>query len=379
MMRVAVIGTVSSSLLSFRGHLIKDMVSLGHNVLAFAIDYDEDAKKRGRALGAEPIKYDLDRTGLNPLKDLKSVWQLARLLRAHKVDLVFSYFLKPAIYGTLAGVFAGVPTRYVLLPGLGYAFTDDGNRWQLYKQLVGIGIRSLLRVSLSRAEAVFLYNPDDIDEVQRRGLVRRDKIVQVNGTGVDLEAFQPAPPVKEPLTFLLAARLLREKGVREYAEAARRVKRKYPCARFFLLGGLDTNPSALERTEVEAWVSEGLLEWPGHVNDVREWLERASVFVLPSYREGVPRSTQEAMAMARPIITTDAPGCRETVVEGKNGFLVPPRDPWGLAEAMERFLADPSLIEQMGRESRKLAEERFDVRSINRRLLETMGLGRAAG
>jgi glycosyltransferase involved in cell wall biosynthesis len=174
---------------------------------------------------------------------------------------------------------------------------------------------------------------------------------------------------------LFAGRLLREKGVLEFVEAARRIKAKYPETRFIVLGGLDTNPGAIPRKKVEGWVKEGLIEWPGHVADVRPYLAQASVFVLPSYyREGVPRSIQEAMAMARPIITTDAPGCRETVIQGVNGFLVPVRDVDALVSAMERFINEPELIERMGKESRRIAEERFDVHKINRVLLEAMGL-----
>ena len=175
----------------------------------------------------------------------------------------------------------------------------------------------------------------------------------------------------QPVTFLLAARLLREKGIVEYAEAARLVKARHSEVRFVLLGGLDPNPGGLSQAEVQAWAAEGLLEWPGHVA-VKPWLTKTSVFVLPSYREGVPRSTQEAMAMGRPVITTDAPGCRETVDEGVNGFLVPVRDVPALADAMLRFVQNPSLIESMGRESRRLAEMHFDVRKINAQLLKIL-------
>src|SRR5690606_6595831 len=153
----------------------------------------------------------------------------------------------------------------------------------------------------------------------------------------DLRAWQPVPPVTEPMCFLLVARLLREKGIVEYATAARSLKAAYPRARFVLLGGLDSNPGGLRRAQVQAWVDEGVLEWPGYV-PVRPWLAQASVFVLPSSREGVPLSTQEAMAMGRPVITTDVPGCRQTVRDGVNGYLVPPRDADALAEAMRRFL-----------------------------------------
>jgi lipopolysaccharide/colanic/teichoic acid biosynthesis glycosyltransferase len=183
----------------------------------------------------------------------------------------------------------------------------------------------------------------------------------LGGIGVPLEEWPPAPPHLEPLTFTLIARLLREKGVREFAEAARRVKARHPGVRFLLIGPLDTNPGAIPEAEVRSWVEEGILEWIPWTEDVRPYLRETSVYVLPSYREGVPRSTQEAMAMARPVITTDAPGCRETVIPGVNGFLVPPRDPEALAQAMMKFLEEPHLVERMGKESRRLAEERFDA------------------
>jgi glycosyltransferase involved in cell wall biosynthesis len=206
------------------------------------------------------------------------------------------------------------------------------------------------------------------------GLTPAEKAVLIGPSGVDLNEWLPAPPIFEPITFTLAARLLREKGIVEFAQAAQRIKQRYPNTRFLLLGGLDTNPGALREHEVCQWAEAGVLEWHGHVPDVRPYFAQTSVYVLPSYREGVPRSTQEAMAMARPVITTDAPGCRETVIEGVNGFLVPPRDVDALAVAMERFIQQPELILTMGQASRKLAEERFDVHKINQRILEVMGI-----
>jgi glycosyltransferase involved in cell wall biosynthesis len=216
---------------------------------------------------------------------------------------------------------------------------------------------------------VIFLNPDDRREFVERGLAPADRAVVLGGIGVDLDAWASAPPVREPVTFLLVARLLREKGIVEYATAAREVRGRHPGVRFLLLGGLDSNPGGLGRAEVQSWVDEGILEWPGHV-EVRPWMMRASVFVLPSWREGVPRSTQEAMAMGRPVITTDAPGCRETIEDGVNGYRVPVRDAQALAQAMLRFVRDPDLIESMGAASRRLAEDRFDVRQVNARLSE---------
>ena len=201
------------------------------------------------------------------------------------------------------------------------------------------------------------------------------QVIKLNGIGVDLVEWMPAPVAIKSITFLLVARLLREKGILEYAAAARIVKSKYPDTRFILLGGVDPNPGSLNTHEVSQWVNDGLLEWPGHVA-VKPWLAQTSVFVLPSYREGVPRSTQEAMAMGRAVITTDVPGCRDTVVEGVNGFLVPVRDAAALADAMMRFIKQPELIETMGKASRALAVERFDVHKVNAVILATMGISK---
>lgn len=206
------------------------------------------------------------------------------------------------------------------------------------------------------------------------GLVQPSQALNIGGIGVDLDIWKPAPPVQDPITFIFVGRLLKDKGVLDYVAAARKIKSRHPEVRFLLVGGVDENPKSVSCADVEGWVNEGLVEWPGHV-PVVSWLQRSSVFVMPSfYREGVPRSTQEAMAMARPVITTDSVGCRETVVDGKNGYLVPPHDPAAIASAMERFIVEPGLISILGTESRRMAEERFDVRKVNASLIRSMGL-----
>lgn len=327
--------------------------------------------------GAQPVDYSLKRTGMNPLRDVHDMILLVQSLRKVKPDVTLAYFIKPVIYGTLAAWLAGVRRRFALIEGLGYVFTPPAGIEPVGRRLLRRAVVGLYRVALQRASRVFLLNDDDINEFLTRGLVHSAAVVKLGGIGVDLEQWRPAAPVVRPITFLLAARLLREKGITEFAEAARQVKARHPTVRFILLGGLDPNPGALSRAEVERWVAEGILEWPGHV-EVRPWLEQASVYVLPSYyREGVPRSTQEAMAMARPVITTDAPGCRDTVIEGKNGFLVPIRDPAALAAAMLRFVECPELIVSMGQASRRLAVARFDVHKVNRMMIEAMGFSPA--
>jgi glycosyltransferase involved in cell wall biosynthesis len=369
---IAIIGNEGFSLLNFRGPLIEDLVARGHRVVALAPDMDTGTQAALKALGAEPRAIALKRTGLNPLADLAALTSLWRMLRRLKPDVTLGYAAKPVIYGTLAAWAARVPHRFAMVEGLGYVFIDrlgDSVRKRMLRRIV----EGLYRLALHRAERVFFLNDDDIADFTSMGLVEPKKVIKLGGIGVDLEQWRPVPPVVAPLTFTFVGRLLRDKGVHEFVAAARAIKRTSPETRFPLIGGLDTNPESVSREDAKAWVAEDLVEWPGHV-PAQPWLAQTSVFVLPSYREGVPRSTQEAMAMGRPVITTDAPGCRDTVIDGRNGFLVPPRDADALAEAMRRFIATPELIASMGVQSRALAEERFDVRKVNAAIIEAMGV-----
>jgi glycosyltransferase involved in cell wall biosynthesis len=372
--RIALIGNQAFSLLNFRGPLIEDLVAAGAQVFAFAPDYDAAARERVRALGAEPVDFSISRSLGNPVYELRDIVRLAQAFRRFRIDVSFSFIVKVTIYATLAARLVGVPRRAAMIEGLGFAFIEEEGSASWRKRLIRQVVVTLGRLSLPMARPLIVLNPDDQEMVVRLRWAKPEHVVCLGGIGVDLDQWRPAPPVTEPLTFLLAARLLREKGIVEYVEAAQRVKARHPQVRFVLLGGLDDNPGALTEGEVRRWVQEGTIEWPGHV-EVKPWLAQASVYVLPSYyREGVPRSTQEALAMGRPVITTDAPGCRETVVDGENGFLVPVRDVEALAERMLWFVEHPEAIGPMGVQSRRLAEERFDVRQINRRLMALLGV-----
>lgn len=373
-MRFAFITSQAFSVSNFRGPLIKDLVSRGIEVLAIAPDYDEETRGSVSALGAVPIDCSFSRTGMNPFSDGLDTLRLAMLLRRLKPDLTLVYFIKPVIFGTLAAWLAGVPRRVAMIEGLGYVFTSSTSREPMRRKVLRSLVSRLYRFALARADKIFFLNSDDIDQFVGADLVQESKVIKLGGIGVDLAEWPFMEPVTQPVTFLLAARLLREKGIVEYVEAARLVKTRHPEIRFVLLGGIDPNPGSLGQLEVKAWVAEGLVEWPGHVA-VKPWLAQTSVYVLPSYyREGVPRSTQEAMAMGRAVITTDAPGCRETVQAGVNGFLVPVRDVSALANAMLKFVETPGLIKSMGLESRRLAEDRFDAKKINARLLSILDI-----
>jgi len=371
-MKISVVTNRAPALSVFRRQLLHEMVKSGHVVLAFAPDHDNESRAILHEIGVIPVDFYMDRAGVNPIKDLLTILDLKRQLDRHKPDLSFCFFIKPVIYGILGSWLAGVRYRFGLIEGLGFAFTQIDSpslRRLILQKMIG----ALARFSLRRAEGVFFLNPDDQREFIERRFVTASRTRLLGGAGVDLAVWPQIPLPEGPINFILVARLLRDKGIEDYVSAIRLVRRQYPDARFMLLGGLDDNPSGIRRSEVDAWVAEGLVEWPGHVA-VRPWLEAAHVFVLPSYREGVPISTQEAMASGRPVITTDVPGCRETVVHGRNGYLIPPRSPTALAEAMERFLLDRSLIVVMGKESRLIAEERFDIHKQNHKLMNFMNI-----
>lgn len=365
---IALISSHAPSLDYFRGPLISALRDRGFRVLALAPNYDAPVRAAVEKWGGVPIDCAISRTGMNPLRDIFNAWKLSRQLRRLAPDVTLGYFIKPVIFGTLAAWWAGIPARFAMVEGLGFVFTSTSGTLPFKRRVLKRVVTELYRVAFSRARRVFFLNPDDISELVAARLLSVEKAFCLGGIGVDLGAWHVTPPITEPITFLLVARLLREKGIAEYAAAARIVKKQYPRARFVLLGAVDDNPGAITTADVNGWVAEGLLEWHGHVA-VRPWLAQTSVYVLPSYREGVPVSTQEALAMGRPVITTDVPGCRETVIDGINGFLVPARDAEALARKMFVFLEQPELIPLMGRASRELAEERFDVHKINQRLI----------
>ncbi|WP_417315518.1 glycosyltransferase family 4 protein [Cycloclasticus pugetii] len=367
------IASFPDSLIKFRGALLRALVAKGLSVHVAAPDISSAASVREELvlMGIQVHEIGLQRTGTNPLADLRAVLEMQRLMRKIKPDYVLGYTIKPVIYGSIAAWLAAVPKRFALVTGLGYAFTGEasGKRGVL-RQL----IQRLYRFGLSRCHKVFFQNPDDQALFRDLGLLS-DVVPSrvVNGSGVDVAEY-PTRPFPDALSFLLIARLLGDKGVREYARAAQMVKRKHPEISFKLVGWIDDNPDAIDPQELDEWVRSGTLEFLGKLADVRPAIEESSVYVLPSYREGTPRTVLEAMAMGRPVVTTDAPGCRETVEDGVNGFLVPVQSVDGLANAMARFVESPELMGRMGQSSRQIAEDKYDVRKVNDFMLSEMGI-----
>lgn len=370
-MRVVVLGGEAKSLTNFRLAMLRTLVAQGHEILALAGNENAGVRQTLRDAGVAYQPVPLERAGLNPLRDLALLLALTRVFRAFRADVVLAYTAKPVVYGMLAARLAGVDTRAAMITGVGSILTGKGSR-----RWLGVVLRTLYTVALRQAGVIFFQNPDDEQLFRNLGLVHRRAVVQrINGSGVDLAHFASAPlPPRPPTVFLMIARLLRDKGVCEYVEAARRIRARHPDTRFQLLGGLDPNPSSIRRSELDSWIADGTIEYLGTTDDVRPYLARAHVYVLPSYSEGTPRSVLEAMATGRPILTTDAPGCRETVIDAHNGRLVAPRCAEALAEGMEALLSGPARLDAMGRRSRELAEERFDVHRVNEVILSTLAL-----
>ena len=358
----------------WRQALIRTLQGAGFEVLAVGPPgpYEEAVAR----LGCWVDTYPLDRRGLNPVGELRSLTGLYAIYRRWRPVIAHHFTIKPNLYGTLTARLAGVPVVVATVTGLGYIWTDDGPKARVLRAVLGPVYRRVLRL----ADAVIYLNEDD-----RRTLGGR-RTVLIPGEGIDLEEFSPGavPPERraalraelglgpEDQVVLMVGRMLRHKGVAEFVEAARRVRQIFPGAAFVLVGPSDPgNPARVPPEELRAWEAAGLVRYLGARDDVRDLLAVADVAVLPSYyREGIPRVLIEAAAMGRPLVATDVPGCREVVQDGVNGFLVPPKDPAALAAAIEALLKDPGLRAEFGAASRRLAEERFSDRQVVGRILD---------
>jgi glycosyltransferase involved in cell wall biosynthesis len=364
-----IVANTSWYLHNFRAPFIRELQARNIEVVALA-PRDEWAEKF-EALGVRFVEVPMSRRGLNPLVDMGLLARFQRVYRREKPDFVFHNTIKPVIYGSIAARSAGIECVVNMIPGLGFVFIGKNALNRILRPLV----KTMYRAALGGSHRVFFQNQDDLEYFVSGGLVKRSRAVLTWGSGVDLDRFNVVERSadNDDCTFLFVGRLLRDKGLGEFVEAAKVMKSRHPATRFLLLGRLDPgNPAGVDASAVEEWERNGYTEYLGELPDVRPVLAKADVVVLPSYREGVPKALLEAMAMGKPIITTDAPGCRETVVEGRNGILVLPRDAPGLIAAMEKLVQEPDVRIRMGTEGRKVAIERFDVKSVNAILLDAL-------
>lgn len=368
MKKFVLISPKNRTVYNFRGDLVREIVARGYEVVVTGPDRTD--VDRIEALGARFVEIPMNKTGTSVVGDLRYCAALTKLLREEKPDATLGYTVKPVVYGALAAEMAGVQNISSLVTGGGYTFTATTPK----AHALGALVRTLYRMGLRRADHIIFQNPDDLREFCDRGLAAPSRSTYVHGSGVNLEQFEPAP-FPERTTFFMLSRLLKSKGVREYLEAARITKAAHPEARFVLLGKYETAmQDAVDREYVESFIADGTVERFDETSDVRPYYAGCSVYVLPSYREGTPRTVLEAMAMGRPVITCDTQGCRETVEDGKNGFLVPVQDAQAVADRMQWFIEHAQAIEPMGQASFELVRERFDVRKVNADMLRIMGL-----
>ncbi|MBO4336247.1 MAG: glycosyltransferase family 4 protein [Desulfovibrio sp.] len=373
-MKVLILGNQARSVRNFWTVLMRRMRAAGHEVVV-CVPADGEASDLAQLAEFGRVRtYFLARKGLNPLQDARSFLQLLRILREEACDVLFTSTIKPVIYGCLAARLQHVPHIYATITGLGYTFEADSPA----KRLLHAFTAFLYRQSLRFAEGVFFQNADDAALFQEQGILDpKARVLFARGTGVDTQRFAYTPP--NPLTsqdpvFLFVGRLLEAKGLREYCAAARAVKARFPKARFQILGPEEHGPGSVALEEVLGWQKAGFLEYLGQTEDVRPYLKACHVLVLPSWREGTPTAVMEAMSTGRAAIVSDAPGCREVVVDGENGRLVRVHDSDALAQAMASFCEHPDDIFVMGKNGRQRAQTLFDAEVVAEHILQAMGL-----
>ena len=367
--RVIIVTNSSSNLLNFRGELIKKLVDKNYEVLVITPkkDFSSDFKNNVLKLGAKTSTIPMDRAGLNPFTDLITYRAIKSSFKKFKPDIVLAYTSKPIIY---CGLAIGKNPKINFFPnltGLGYGFTQ---KFELKRKIINLILVNLYKLSLKYSTAVIFQNPDDEYLFASLKLTKKIKTFVVNGSGVDLKFYSPSSLPSIPV-FLMLSRLVADKGVIEYCEAAKEIRTKFPNVVFQLAGSFDQNPSSLKYDQLKKYIDNKDIEYLGKVNDVRSLLNKCKYYVLPSYREGTPRSILEAMSVGRPIITTNTPGCKETVIDEVNGLLVPIKDVKSLVIAIKKMLEfDSNKVRTMAEESIKLAKEKYDVRKVNQNIID---------
>ena len=364
-MKILILGTVPNDLLNFRSELIKDILKKGNEVIASSSELDPDSASHMKELGITYESIYLNRHSLSLRGDIKTLADLLKLFKKQNPKLVLAHGIKLVIWGGISARIRKIPF-FALITGLGFAFQGTTFRRKLLTRLVSF----LYRIALKNSEAVIFQNEDNRKIFIDNSIVSPSKTHIVNGSGVDINKYYFTHIPESNLSFLLVSRLLGEKGLREYAEAAKIVKEKFPEVEFKIVGTQDKSLDAISIEEVNSWSE--YVDYEGPTNDVRPYIKKCHVYVLPSYHEGLPRSSLEAMSMGRPILTTNAPGCKETVDENINGFLVPIGSSKELANKMIWFVKNRDEIRSMGEQSRKIVEKRFDVRKVNQEMLNIL-------
>lgn len=350
-----------------RRKLISSIIAKGHKVVVTG--YQDGYEKEIEELGASFILVPFNRAGFNPFKDIALIKKYYRIIRRENIDLVHSYTIKPNIYGSIAARLADLKNVFPTLNGIGYAFTGHGTKARITRFFASI----LYWIAFKCSKAIFFHNSDDINLMVNSHLTSRNKCVLTLGSGIDMDYYH-AVEMPETISFVLISRLLKAKGIIEYIEAALRVKQIFPETEFKLVGPTDPNPTGIKLTEIQKYIDDDVINYYGNQADVRSFLRDSAVLVLPSYREGIPHTVLEAMSTGRAILTTDVPGCRETVKKEENGFLVRPYCVEDLVEKMIWMIKNPEKVKEMGHKSLLIAREYFEDKKVNHIILTTMVL-----
>ncbi len=357
-MKFILISPKNRTAYNFRGDLIQKIQSCGYEVVVTGPNRDNVDKIT--ALGARFVEIPVEKNGINPLEDLGYQRALYRLFIKEKPDVILGYTSKPVIYGSIAAKKAGVPHIAAMVTGAGYAFTAKTVKAKIIRIIMSL----LYKKAFTSADIVIFQNSDDKNQFVRSHMVEAEKCRVVNGSGVNHQKF-PVSEYPEKITFFMLSRVMYSKGIREYLEACSIIKKKYPAVRCILLGACENIQDSMTKDDLQRYIDTGIIEYFGETDCVADYYRQCSVYVLPSYREGTPRTVLEAMSMGRAVITTDAPGCRATVIDGRTGFLVPVKDGQAIADKMERFIQNPELISKMGTASAEFCRAKFDVNKVN--------------
>lgn len=373
MQKIAVIGNSCIDFINLRAPLLKYLQNCDSQVTVVGPECHEiEVLNEMKKLGFDYMPYSIKPVSLNPLNDLFSFIQIYKALKSISPDKVLLFTLKPIVYGSIAARLRGVNNVFSLNSGLGRIFVGES----IYHRFVLLFLKPLLKIAFKFNKKVFFQNPDDRQLFHDLGLCSVNKSINVNGTGIDLVAFplkRKSKPAK--LRFLMISRIIEEKGISYFYQAAKELKQDYPDVEFQLLGNFCDSRSGIPENVISGWHKEGTITFLGETDDVRPYLEEADVFVLPTYyREGVPRTCMEALATGLPIITTDVPGCRETVVDEGNGFLIKAKSHSALIDAIKKFIDAPHIMDKMISIGRKIVEDKFDINKVNFCIADGMGL-----
>ena len=365
--KILMIASKAKAHINFRGDLTKQIINKGYEV-TLIVPHDL-YKKELEDMGIKVVVMPYNKNSTSIKDNLDTINKITEIINEEKPDLIFAYTIKPIILGSIAAKKCKVDEMYSMVTGLGHIYSDNSIKTRIVRMICGMGYRYAFKLN----RKVIFQNKDDIDEVVRRKYIKRNKCELVDGSGVNMEKFKRTPLPNENV-FLMVSRVLKEKGVIEYFEAAKIIKEKYKDdVHFMFVGEIDKTNYAVDTSKLRKYIDDGIVELIPETDDVPSYIEKCRYFVLPTYyREGVPRVNLEALSMGRPIITTYTPGAKETVIDKKNGLFVKPRDPKDLADKMEWMINNPKLVEKMAKRSYQLCKEKFEVNIINDKMLEIL-------